>query len=208
MELYIAFSTFIFVVLTTVTIYSIFMKTVPRMKEVKPDKYEEKIRNAVQYSTRVPEEKNLEQLKGRLRNNIAVPTITVTFDVFAVIGYINMLKNDDISFAYMIAALVTAGLLSSICIGKSIKKGKVLKNGENFIMTPGVILEYTGISVPTGTGSKSIKAYRALVGFINSDGRPVVVRDTLPENIFNNAVQNRHCMVALYKGKPATVISE
>ena len=202
------FSMFILVILVPLTIFAILMKDVPKLKLRDSESYISEIVSIQDAAHKNIDEEDLKLVRSRLSNSIAVPTFTAGIDFLAIIGLIHISGKEEVKALYIILAFFVIVLLSGICIGISMKKAKVFQDLNCFRKTKGCILKYKRIHVSNIGAHKGVVLYEALIGFRDSDGNPMVVKDTLPEFIFHFAQKNGYCVVVLYKGNPATVISE
>ncbi len=208
METFIILSIFILIMLVPLTFFALFMKAVPKLKTWDSKPYTTEI-DLIQDSVHKNiNEEDIKRVRGRLRNSIAVPAFTVVLDIFAVLGLVNISRKEEVAELYIILVFFVVILLSVICISRSLKKNKVFKDLNNFQKTKGCILKYKEIYVPNRGAFKGVTLYEALIGLKDSNGNPMVVKDTLPEFIFSFAKKRGYCVVVLYKGNPVTVIRE
>jgi hypothetical protein len=192
--------------LVPVFIYTLITKKVPKLKVIDFDgNYTDKVPFSDSLYLDITNE-DMKHIRGRLRDSIFISVFSVCIDILTFIGLAKISKNEAVEKIYLAAMILIVVLVTGICLFLSYRKSKVFKNQDSFKKTVGYILKYKKKMVYR-TGFKGIYVYKVLVAIPDAEKKSLVVKDTLPEFIFESAQKKNYtCTVILYKGKAATII--
>jgi hypothetical protein len=192
--------------LVPVSIYALFMKKIPKLKLRDSREYSANMKSFEDNIHKMVNDEDIKRIRGRLSNGIAIPSIAIVIDVIAFVGLVNLSKDDEVTWEYVLGAVLVILLLSLICFVRSYKVSHVFRDTTGFSKTNGRILKFKKIKVPKHYGSGVFYVYKVWVGFYDDEGKMLVVQDTIPEFIFKSAQKNGYCTIVLYRGKATTII--
>jgi hypothetical protein len=192
--------------LVLVSFYALFMKKTPKLKLRDSREYSANIKSLEDKTHKMVNDEDIKRIRGRLRNGIAIPCMAIVIDVIAFVGLVNLSKDDEVTWEYVLGAVLVVLFLSFICFFRSYKVSQVFRDTARFRKTNGRILKFKKIKVPKHYGSGVFYAYKVWVGFYDDEGKMLVAQDTIPEFIFKSAQKNGYCTIVLYRGKATTII--
>lgn len=207
MDNFIIFSIFMLCWFLTLVIFSLIIKSVPKLKMRDAAPYLDeivKIKDSIDVS-RVDEE-DIKKIRGRIRHSVAFPTFTVCADVLAVVGLVNFAKDEEVTAGCIGIYIAVVALLSAICLYKGVKNAKVFNNSDSFSKRKGILLKFKEIYVPGTSRIKGTMVYQVLIGTYDDEENPIVFRTEIPEFIFRAIQRNDKWYVIMYEGRAASII--
>jgi hypothetical protein len=192
--------------LVPVSIYALFMKKIPKLKLRDSREYSVNMKSFEDNTHKMVNDEDIKRIRGRLRNGIAIPSIAIVIDVIAFVGLVNLSKDDEVTWEYVLGAVLVILLFSFICFVRSYKVSQVFRDTAGFRKTNGCILKFKKIKAAKHYGSGVFYVYKVWVGFYDDEGKMLVAQDMIPEFIFKSAQRTGYCTVVLYRGKATTII--
>lgn len=206
MDKFIIFSIFILVLLLPTVIFSMIIKSVPKLKMRDSAPYLDKISTIKDCVNVHPAgEEDVKKIKSRIRHGIGIITLTILIDILAIIGLINIARVERVATGYIAVYIAVLAALSAVCFYKGIKHMQVFRDFGDFNKRNGVLLKYKEMHVTNRT-YKTIIIYQVLIGTYDDEKSPIVFRTTIPDFVFRAIQKNDKWSVVMYQGRPAGII--
>lgn len=185
------FEIFVLCILVPITIVSLTKNKTSGLKIRETNAYDLKIREMLDIPYKPVTEYDVKLLKRRGNTPVFIITFTVIIDVLTIIAMLGMADDLSSSIKETLLMIVTVSVLSAISIGKSVKAIKRFQCMEGFQKIPGCILKYK--EQHFSNKYKGASAFQVLVGYKDEHGKPVVVRNSLPQLFFREMKQGAAC---------------
>ena len=198
------FEIFVLCILVPITIVSLTKNKTSGLKIRETNAYDLKIREMPDIPYKPVTEYDVKLLKRRGNTPVFIITFTVIIDVLTIIAMLGMADDLSSNIKETLLMIVTVSVLSAISIGKSVKAIKRFQCMEGFQKIPGCILKYK--EQHFSNKYKGASAFQVLVGYKDEHGKPVVVRDLLPQLFFREMKQGAACQVVLENDVPVAII--
>ena len=198
------FEIFVLCILVPITIVSLTKNKTSGLKIRETNAYDLKIREMPDIPYKPVTEYDVKLLKRRGNTPVFIITFTVIIDVLTIIAMLGMADDLSSNIKETLLMIVTVSVLSAISIGKSVKAIKHFKCMEGFQKIFGCILKYK--EQHFSNKYKGASAFQVLVGYKDEHGKPVVVRNSLPQLFFREMKQGTACQVVLENSAPVAII--
>lgn len=206
MDKFVVFSISILLLLLPIVIFSLVIKSVPKLKMRDAAPYLDKISAIKDCVNASPAgEEDMEKVKRTIQHSIGILTSTIFIDILAVVGLISIVREERIAAGYIVVYIAVLAALSAVCLYKGIKHMQVFRDSGDFNKRNGVLLKYKEMRFSNRTYG-SVSRYQVLIGTYDDEKNPIVFRTTIHELIFRTIQKNDKWSVVMYQGRPAGII--
>lgn len=201
---YLISSIFLLAFYSPLLLYSLFVKSIPKLKiqeagsylhaisELKPD-----------FQVDHVDAEDMKKIKTQINHITVFMGLIIPVDILVIFVLVNTFKDHESAAYYLLIYIGAAILLSLLCIYICTRKLCIFQNFDDFSKRNGIILQY------------KVKYYRkrkpaiywALIGTYDDNRNPIVIKTEIPSVVFHPMLKNEKWSVVMYKERPAAIIN-